>query len=189
MIRYFAVVAVCLIGWAGIAQDDCDYKIQVETEEEIFKMTNEKLVEYMLAPKESVFIYFSLMRQNEHPSLVLQISLNAMEMPPILCFDKKSRITFKLVDGTYVALPYLDEINCGRQTDHTDQLDNSLSEAAFYMDSIAIDRLKKVEIESMRITTMETNFDVSFQKVISNKEIQVPIYPREYFMKALGCIE
>jgi hypothetical protein len=173
----------------GFSQEDCDYKIRVETEEETFILTDEELVEYMLSTKESVFIYFSLMRQNEYSSLVLQISLNAIEMPPIMCFDNKSRITFKMVDGTFVSLPYLDEVNCGRQTEHDNTLNNSISEAAFFIDASAAERLKSTQIESMRITSMKTNFDVEFQNVISNKDIPVPIYPKEYFIATLGCIQ
>lgn len=189
MNRIIILFTLLLACNSAFSQDSCDFKIKVETEEEIFKLTEERLMEYMLAPKESVFIYFSLMRQNDYSSLVLQISLNAMEMPPIMCFDNKSRVTFKLKDGSFVSLPYLDKVNCGRQTDHDNQLDNSTSEAAFFIDSTAVSNLKTSEIESMRITTMKTNFDVVFQNVISNKEIEEPIYPKEYFIKTMQCIE
>jgi hypothetical protein len=171
------------------AQGDCDYKINVDTEEETFKLTREQLVEFELSNTESAFIYFSLMRESGLSSLVLQISLNALEMPPIMCFDKKSRITFKLENGSYVSLPYLDEINCGRQTDHEDQLDNSTSEAAFFMNEKSTEMLKGSPVETMRITSMNTNFDFNIKMVLSNPAIEQPIYPREYFINNLDCIE
>jgi hypothetical protein len=182
------ILAICFTT-AGLAQEDCSYKINVDTEEEQFKLTSEQLVEYELSRTQSVFIYFSLMREADLSSLVMQISLNALEMPPIMCFDNKSRITFQLDDGTYVSLPYLDEVNCGRQTDHEDQLDNSTSEAAFFMNAESIAKLMASPINSMRITSMNTNFDIVFKGVLSNPAIEVPIYPKEYFINSLGCIE
>ncbi|KAA3624722.1 MAG: hypothetical protein DWP94_02700 [Flavobacterium sp.] len=185
---YTILLALNFTMW-GFAQEDCSYKINVDTEEENFKLTSEQLMEYELSRTQSVFIYFSLMREGDLASLVMQISLNALEMPPIMCFDKRSRITFLLEDGSYVSLPYLDEVNCGRQTDHEDQLDNSTSEAAFFINREGITKLKKSELKSMRITSMNTNFDIEFKHVLSNAAIEVPIYPREYFIKNLGCIE
>lgn len=173
----------------SFAQDECSYKINVDTEEENFKLTTEQLVEYELSRTQSVFIYFSLMREGDLSSLVMQISLNALEMPPIMCFDKKSRITFLLEDGSYVSLPYLDEVNCGRQTDHENQLDNSTSEAAFFMNEESMVKLMESALKSMRITSMNTNFDIEFKRVLSNPAIEVPIYPQEYFINNLGCIE
>lgn len=171
------------------SQADCAYKIIVDTDEESFKLTQEQLMEFILTPNESVFIYFSLLREADISSLVLQVSVNAKVMPPIMCFDKKSRLSFKMADGSFVSLPYLDDVNCGRQTEYEDQLDNSISEAAFYMDTVNMERLKSVQIESMRITSMKTHFDIEFQTVLSNPEIEVPIYPKEYFINTLGCIE
>jgi len=176
---------------SGLAygQNDCNYKINVDTNDELFKLTQEQLMDYELSSTQSAFIYFSLMRESELSSLVLQISLNALEMPPIMCFDNKSRVTFKLKDGNFVSLPYLDEVNCGRQTDHEDQLDNSTSEAAFFMNEESILKLKASPIETMRITSMNTNFDFKLKSVLSNPAIEQPIYPREYFINSLSCIE
>jgi hypothetical protein len=170
------------------SQNDCNYKINVETEDELFKLTQEELVEYELSQTQSAFIYFSLMRESDLTSLVLQISLNALEMPPVMCFDNKSRITFKLVDGSFVSLPYLDEVNCGRQTDHEDQLDNSTSEAAFFVNVESAEKLKESPIETMRITSMNSNFDFELKSVLSNPAIEQPIYPKEYFINNLGCV-
>lgn len=180
-----------LILFSGIAygQNDCDYKINVDTEDELFKLTSEQLMDYELSNTQSAFIYFSLMRESKLSSLVLQISLNAVEMPPIMCFDSKSRVTFKLEDGSFVSLPYLDEVNCGRQTDHDDKLDNSTSEAAFFMNEESIQKLQSSPIETMRITSMNTNFDFKLKSVLSNPAIEQPIYPREYFINSLSCIE
>ncbi len=182
-LMFFMVVAMLS------AQEDCAYKINVDLENEQFRLTNEKLVEYELGQGNSVFIYFSLMKQDKMNSLVAQISLNAIEMPPIMCFDSKSRISFKLEDGSFVSLPYLDEVNCGRQTDYEDQLDNSTSEAAFFMDTESIMRLRSSELVSMRITSMNTHFDMDFKSVISNATIPQPIYPKEFFTQNLKCLD
>ena len=184
-----AVLLLLVLSGAVYAQNECNYKINVDTEVELFKLTQEELVEYELSNTQSVFIYFSLMRESEFSSLVVQISLNALEMPPIMCFDNKSRVSFKLQDGSFVSLPYLDEVNCGRQTDHEDQLDNSTSEAAFFMNGESMEKLKASPIETMRITSMNTNFDFKLKSVLSNPAIEQPIYPREYFINNLSCIE
>jgi hypothetical protein len=189
MRNVFAILLMFIMTGAIHGQDDCSYKINVDMEDEQFKLTQEVLVEYELSNTQSAFIYFSLMRESNLSSLVLQISLNALEMPPIMCFDRKSRITFKLLDGSFVSLPYLDEVNCGRQTDHEDQLDNSTSEAAFFINSESAEKLKRSPIETMRISSMNTNFDFKLKSVLSNPAIDQPIYPREYFINNLGCIE
>ena len=174
----------------GIAQNqDCDYKIQIDTEEEIFVLTNPQLTEYLLGLERNVFIYFSLMKEGDVKSLVIQTSVNAKEIPPILCFNKDSRVTFKLEDGSYASLGYLGVENCGRQTENKETLHNSTSEAAFLLDELNLERLSTSKIIAMRITTMQTNFDIVFQELISNEEIPTPIYPKEFFMNSLKCLE
>ena len=174
----------------GFSQtEDCNYKIQIDTDEETFKLTNEQLTEFLLARDRNVFIYFSLMREDDVKSLVMQVSVNSKEMPPILCFNKDSRVSFKLEDGSFASLRYLGEVSCGRQTENTETLNNSTSEAAFLIDEASANRLLQAKISSMRITTMKTNFDVTFQEVLSNNQIEQPIYPKEFFVTNLKCLE
>lgn len=185
----FLFLVLC-IPILGFSQDkECDYKIQIDTEEEIFKLTNEQLTEFLLARDRNIFIYFSLMQEAAVKSLVIQVSVNAKEMPPLLCFNKDSRVSFKLENGSYASLRYLGVENCGRLTESTETLNNSKSEAAFLLDDVATKLLKTSKIVSMRITTMQTDFDVDFQNVLSNNQIPIPIYPKEFFMNNLKCLE
>jgi|GEM_PF-565604 len=170
-------------------QPDCDYKILIDTEDEIFKLTNEKLTEFLLGRDRNIFIYFSLMQEEAVKSLVIQVSVNAKEMPPLMCFNKDSRVSFKLEDGSFVSMRYLGVENCGRLIENEETLHNSVSEAAFLLDDISIKRLEKSKITSMRITTMQTDFDIDFQNVLSNDQIPIPIYPKEFFMNTLKCLE
>ncbi|RDK85289.1 hypothetical protein [Marinirhabdus gelatinilytica] len=167
----------------------CNYKIQVDTEEEKFFLTQEVLVDYILGKDKNVFIYFSGMREGDVKSLVLQFSVNATVLPPALCFNKDSRVSFKLEDGSFVSLRYLGEKICGRQTENEDTLHNSTSDAAFLIDDIAFERLSSSKTVSMRITTMKSHFDIKFQELISNPQIELPIYPKEFFMNTLKCLE
>lgn len=167
----------------------CDIKINVDTEEEIFKLTQEQLVEYLISNNQTVFLYFSLMRENDIKSLVLQVSLNSAKMPPVLCFNKDSRITFKLSSGDYVPMRFLGEKICGRENDYENSLKNTTSEGAFLISPEYIPLLKEHTLESMRLTTFANNFDIVFQELISNSEIKYPIYPKEFFIKNLECIE
>ncbi|GEQ86305.1 hypothetical protein ULMS_18130 [Patiriisocius marinistellae] len=167
----------------------CDYKINMETEEEIFKLTQESLAEFMVGNGQTVFMYFSLMKQGNIKSFVLHTSLNAVEMPPIICYNDKSRVTFQLESGEFVSAPYLGEETCGRQSKGEESLNNMTSEGSFYLDDVSIKRLSNSPLNTMRITTMNTNFDVNFKKVISNEQIAKPIYPREFFVENLSCIE
>lgn len=174
----------------GLAQtEDCSYKIQIDTDEETFKLTNEELTEFLVGRDRNVFIYFSLMREDAVKSLVMQVSVNAKEIPPILCFNKDSRVSFELEDGSFASLRYLGEVTCGRQVENSETLNNSTSEAAFLLDDASEKRLLQSKITSMRITTMKTNFDVTFQDVLSNAQIENPIYPKEFFLKYLKCLE
>ncbi|MAM28990.1 MAG: hypothetical protein CMC13_08185 [Flavobacteriaceae bacterium] len=188
--KFLLSVAFLCFSILGFSQEEaCNYKIQVDTDEEVFKLTNEQLTEFLVGKDRNVFIYFSLMRENDVKSLVIQVSVNAKEMPPILCFNKDSRVSFALEDGSFASLRYLGEVTCGRQTENTDTLNNSTSEAAFLLDEVGIERLQQSKIASMRITTMKTNFDVSFQDVLSNDQIPNPIYPKEFFLNNLKCLE
>ncbi len=184
----FLLLLVCtpIIGFSQ--GQDCNYKIQIDTDDEVFKLTNPLLAEYLFGLERNVFIYFSLMREDNVKSLVIQTSVNAKEMPPLLCFNKDSRVTFKLEDGSYASLRYLGDENCGRQTQNEETLHNSTSEAAFLLDPLSIERLSSSRIASMRITTMRTNFDIAFQELISNEEIPFPIYPKEFFINSLKCL-
>ncbi|WP_432410716.1 hypothetical protein [Rasiella sp. SM2506] len=174
----------------GISQNqNCDFKIQVDTEDEVFKLTKEQLAEFLLGKDRNIFIYFSLMQEAAIKSLVIQVSVNAKEMPPLLCFNKDSRVSFKLEDGSFASLRYLGVENCGRQTENKETLNNSNSEAAFLLDEASMKRLAASKIVSMRITTMRTDFDIDFQDVLSNSQIPVPIYPKEFFLNNLKCLE
>lgn len=185
-----SIVLFLFMAITGFSQtEECDYKIQVDTEDEKFLLTNASLAEFMVGSDKTIFIYFSLMKEGDVKSLVLEVSVNAKEMPPVLCFNKDSRISFQLEDGSFASLRYLGEVNCGRQTNNEDTLDNSTSEAAFYLDETNLERLSEAKISSMRITTMKTNFDIGFQEVISNPQIDTPIYPKEFFLNNLQCLE
>ena len=173
----------------GYSQVDCDYKIEIESTDEIFKLTQEHLVEFMFNKDQNVFIYFSLMREADVKSMVLQISLNSREMPQILCFDQNSRVSFKLRDGSFASLRYLGDVNCGRQTINEGTLHNRSSEAAFLLDDVNLERLRATPIESMRISTMKANFDIDLKNIISNKDLPKPIYPKEFFVKYSACLD
>ena len=187
LVSLILLISTTLVGFSQ--NEDCNYKIQIDTEEEVFKLTNEKLTDYLLGTDKNVFIYFSLMREEDVKSLVIQVSVNAKEKPPLMCFNKDSRVTFKLEDGSYASLRYLGVENCGRLTENEETLNNSTSEAAFLLDETNIKRLEASKISSMRITTMQTDFDIDFQEVLSNSQIPIPIYPKEFFMNSLKCLE
>ena len=171
------------------AQSTCDYKINVDTQEEIFQLTQESLIDFTVGDKKTIFVYFSLMKQDSVKSVVLSISLNSQEIPPLICYNKKSRITFKLEDGTYVSAPYLGVDVCARQSKLENTIHNSTSEASFYLDSLAQKRLSRAPIESLRIGSLNTNFDLKLLEVISNDQLANPIYPKEFFINTLPCIE
>ena len=171
------------------AQSTCDYKINVYTQEEIFQLTQESLIDFTVREKKTIFVYFSLMKQDSVKSVVLSISLNSQEIPPLICYNKKSRITFKLEDGTYVSAPYLGVDVCARQSKLENTIHNSTSEASFYLDSLAQKRLSRAPIESLRIGSLNTNFDLKLVEVISNDQLANPIYPKEFFINTLPCIE
>lgn len=177
------------ISFAQEEQDKCDYKINIDTEEEQFKLTHQSLTEFMVGANQTVFIYFSLMKEGKVKSVVLHLSLNSMKMPPLICYNNKSRLSFKLESGEFVAAPYLGIETCGRQTENEESLSNSMSEASFYLDEQSLKRLSGSPIETMRVSTMNTNFDINFQALISNDQLKEPIYPRRYFIENISCIE
>ena len=182
------LLLVCIYCFAT-AQSTCDYKINVDTQEEIFQLTQESLIDFTVGDKKTIFVYFSLMKQDSVKSVVLSISLNSQEIPPLICYNKKSRITFKLEDGTYVSAPYLGVDVCARQSKLENTIHNSTSEASFYLDSLAQKRLSRAPIESLRIGSLNTNFDLKLVEVISNDQLANPIYPKEFFINTLPCIE
>ena len=179
---------LCMYCFAA-AQSTCDYKINVDTQEEIFQLTQESLIDFTVREKKTIFVYFSLMKQDSVKSVVLSISLNSQEIPPVICYNKKSRISFKLEDSTYVSAPYLGVDVCARQSKGENTMHNSTSEASFYLDSLAVERLSKSPIESLRIGSLNTNFDLKLIEVISNEQLANPIYPKEFFINTLPCIE
>ncbi len=68
-------------------------------------------------------------------------------------------------------------------------MNNSTSEASYYLDDIALERLASSPIESLRIATLKANFDLSLLDVISNEQLETSIYPKEFFINTLPCIE
>ena len=189
MTKFVFILIASFIFSNGYAQDTCNYKIQVDTENEQFLLTHEVLTDFMIGNKQTAFIYFSLMKEGDVKSLVLQLSLNSAEMPPIACFNKDSRVSFELENGKFVSLRYLGDVNCGRETEPKDALKNSTSEAAFFIDDKSFDILQESNLKSMRLTTMKTHFDIEFQNVISNSVLKEPVYPKEFFLKYLSCVE
>lgn len=188
MIKLFTLLML-VVTPVTFAQNDCDYKINVDTDEEKFQLTQEILTEFLVGRNQTVFIYLSLMRQENVKSVVLHLSLNAMQLPPKVCYNDSSRLSFALEDGSFVSAPYLGEETCGRQTQGEETMSNSISEASFYLDDFALEKLSNSSLKTMRITTMNQNYDINFQEVLSNEQITEPIYPREYFIKNLKCIQ
>ena len=180
--KYNLLLPLLCIYCFATAQSTCDYKINVDTQEEIFQLTQESLIDFTVREKKTIFVYFSLMKQDSVKSVVLSISLNSQEIPPLICYNKKSRISFKLEDSTYVSAPYLGVDVCARQSKGENTMNNSTSEASFYLDSLAVERLSKSPIESLRIGSLNTNFDLKLIEVISNEQLANPIYPKEFFI-------
>ena len=187
--KYNLLLVVLFFYCAARAQSSCDYKINVDTQEEIFKLTQESLIDFTVGEKKTIFVYFSLMQQDSVKSVVLSISLNSQEIPPLICYNKKSRISFKLDNGTFVSAPYLGVDVCARQSKQENAMHNSTSEASFYLDSLAQERLSTSAIESLRIGSLNANFDLKLTEVISNEQLANPIYPKEFFINTLPCIE
>jgi hypothetical protein len=187
--KYSILILLALFSFNTIAQETCDYKINVETDEEIFKLTHESIIDYVVRPDKTIFIYFSLMKEDNVKSVVLHLSLNSTETPPIVCFNEKGKIAFKLESGEFVSAPYLGEETCGRQTQGEESMNNSTSEASFYLDEIALKRLSNSKIESMRIFSARSNFDLELREVIYNDNLAVPIYPKDFFIDNLKCID
>ena len=187
--KYNLLLALLFMYCLGAAQSSCDYKINVDTQQEVFQLTQESLIDFTVGEKKTIFVYFSLMKQDSVKSVVLSISLNSQEIPPLICYDKKSRLSFNLEDGTYVSAPYLGVDVCARQTKAENTMHNSTSEASFYLDSLAQKRLSTSAIESLRIGSVNTNFDLKLIEVISNEQLANPIYPKEFFINNLPCIE
>ncbi|MFT5254974.1 MAG: hypothetical protein ACJAYD_000967 [Patiriisocius sp.] len=187
--KYNLLLSILFFTCVLSAQSSCDYKINVDTEDEIFQLTHESLIDYTVGAKKTIFVYFSLMKEKTVKSVVLSISLNSEEIPPLICYDKKSRISFLLSNGVYVSAPYLGIATCGRQSSGENAMNNSTSEASFYLDDIALERLASSPIESLRIATLKANFDLSLLDVISNEQLETSIYPKEFFINTLPCIE
>ena len=61
---------LCLFG-SVTAQNSCDYKINVDTQEELFQLTQESLIDFTVGDKKTIFVYFSLMKQDSVKSVVL----------------------------------------------------------------------------------------------------------------------
>ena len=178
------------ISFLGLSQEStCNYKINVDTEEEIFKLTHESLIDFIVRKDKTIFIYFSLMQEQAVQSVVLHLSMNSTKTPPLICFNAKSKLAFKLTDGSFVSSPYLGDETCGRQTENQDSMNNSTSEASFYLDAVALKRLKNAKVESIRIYSASANFDLELREVIYNEALGAPIYPMNYFISNLKCIE
>ena len=148
--KYNLLLPLLCIYCFAAAQSTCNYKINVDTQEEIFQLTQESLIDFTVREKKTIFVYFSLMKQDSVKSVVLSISLNSQEIPPVICYNKKAEFLSNLKTVLMFLHPYLGVDVCARQSKGENTMQNSTSEASFYLDSLAVERLSKSPIESLR---------------------------------------
>ena len=173
----------------GFAQINCDYSTDVTDSLGTYKSTKDYLISEKIFGGNFNYIFFSLVKTDDLPTLNVQFVNRSMDFIKTNCFDKNSKIYFQLNNGKIITLLHIDQENCGTLVRDSKSMNNRITTGYFMFMKDSFEEFKKSPISLMRIKyTTETVDYVFSSELISEMDSQT-YNPDTYFINYLKCIE
>lgn len=187
--KKFIIALLLLVSTASIAQMDCDYNSEVTDSLGTYKSTRDYIVNEKVFAGNSNFMFFSLVKTDDLPTLNIQIIQKSQDFIKTNCFDKNSRIYFQLNNGKIVTMIHIDQENCGTMVRDDKGFNNRITTGYFMFLKDSFEELKKSPVSFMRIKYVTETIDYIFKEEIVS-ELDGKVYkPETYFMNYIKCIE
>ncbi|MEN9928285.1 MAG: hypothetical protein RLZZ231_206 [Bacteroidota bacterium] len=171
------------------SQMDCDYSTNVTDSLGTYKSTNSFTIHEKIFGGTSSYIFFSLVKADEMPSLNLQMIEKSNEFIKAYCFDKNSKIHFQLENGKLVTLLHIDNEDCGSSLRDEKGFNNRITTGYFLFMKDSYEELKKSPISLMRVKYTTETVDYIIRKEIKS-ELDAKTYrPSHYFIDYFKCVE
>lgn len=187
--KQLIIAFIVLISTSSLAQIDCDYNTEVSDSLGTYKSTRDYIVNEKVFAGNSSYIFFSLVKTDELPTLNVQLIQKSMDFIRTYCFDKNSRIYFQLNNGKIVTMVHIDQENCGTLVRDFKGYNNRITSGYFMFTKDAFDDLKKSPISFMRIKYTTETLDYIFKENLLSEMDNKTYNPDSYFINYLKCIE
>jgi hypothetical protein len=173
----------------SIAQIDCDYSAEVTDILGTYKTTKDYLVSEKIFAGNSNYVFFSLVKTDDFPTLNVQFINRSMDFIKTNCFDKNSKIYFQLNNGKIITMIHIDEENCGTMVRDPKGFNNRITTGYFMFMKDSFEELKKSPISFMRVKYTTETVDYVFTSELISEMDSKTYNPDTYFMNYLKCIE
>lgn len=171
------------------AQSNCEYSTNVTDSLGTYKSTKDYLVHEKIFGGTANYIFFSLAKTDDLPTLNIQFLNRSMDFIKTYCFDKNSRIYFQLNNGKIVTMIHMDQESCGTMVRDDKGFNNRITAGYFMFMKDSFEELKKSPISYMRIKYTTETVDYIFSSSVTSELDKKTYNPDNYFINYLKCIE
>ena len=187
--KFLKLLYLLLLTTLSFAQINCDYSTEVTDSLGSYKATKDYMVSEKIFGGNYNYLFFSLVKTDDLPTLNVQMVNRSMDFLKTYCFDKNSKIYFQLNNGKIITMIHIDQEDCGTLVRDPKGLNNRITTGYFMFMKDSFEELKKSPISLMRIKyTTETVDYVFSSELISEMDSQT-YNPDVYFINYLKCIE
>lgn len=187
--KQFITALLLLFTISTFAQTDCDYNTEVSDSLGTYKVTRDYIVHEKVFAGNSNFMFFSLAKTDDLPTLNVQLIQKSMDFIKTNCFDKNSKIYFQLNNGKIVTLIHIDQENCGTMVRDEKGFNNRITTGYFMFMKDSFAELEQSPISFMRVKYTSETIDYIFKEEIISELDGKTYKPYTYFIKYLKCIE
>lgn len=187
--RSIVLTFFLIISTLSIAQTDCDYNTNVNDSIGTYKATKDYIVSEKIFGGHSDYIFFSLVKTDDLPSLNVQFITKSNDFIKANCFDKNSKIYFQLNNGKIITMLHIDSESCGTLIKDDKGFNNRILTGYFLFMKDSLEDLKNSPISFMRIKYATETVDYIFKSELISEMDSKTYNPDTYFNNYLKCIE
>ena len=171
------------------SQIDCEYNTNVIDSIGTYKATKDYIVSEKIFGGHSDFVFFSLVKTDDLPSLNVQFITKSMDFIKANCFDKNSKIYFQLNNGKIITMLHINSESCGTMVKDDKGFNNRILTGYFLFIKDSFQDLKSFPISFMRIKYATETVDYVLKSDLQSEMDFKTYNPDTYFINYLKCID
>lgn len=168
---------------------NCELDFEISNDSVQLKRFKEHLVYEMDMGKKTESLFFSLLKSDGIPLLEVQYLLKGPDFIPIQCFNSKSLISIKLLNGNVVSLRHVNEDTCSTFVYDAPEKNNiRILNSYFRIAETDFNKLQEspVSLVQIRFSTEQKTFTIMNE--LNSSIIKETYKPATYFKESIPCL-
>ena len=188
--KSFLALVFFFLQLSSYAQKDCEYSTNVTDTIGTYKATPDYLMSEKIFAGKSAYLFFSLVNENGTPFLKVQLIQKSNDFIRATCLDANSKIYLQLVNGKIITLLHTNTENCGTMLRiEEENMNTRITAGNFLFMKGSIEDLKASPVSMVRIKYLTETVDYVMKKEFVSELLKTTLYPENYFVNHLKCID